>query len=1048
MTHSNHRGSNARFHLFAMGVVVLLLASVPLSAQTVDVTRAGQTFEVRCTASVPQEALIFGRALGYDTASLADGDFLAEPGKPQVPTQVLRIALPAGMTVTGVRVLAAETVELPGEYLLFPAQPPRRLSDAPTARNFVSPDPATYSSAVAYPSETVAFIQQTDLAGQALGVVQLRPVRYVAAERKITLCTSTTFALDGVAGYVCGDYLPPRISAMARDYYERSVTAMAINPAAVELQSRADLPAGTRGVAPGDYDYVIITPNAWVSAFQPLANWKTQKGVPANIVTTEWIYANYSGTTNVDKIRAFVQDAYTQWGTTFFLLGGDTAYVPCNTRTFASVDPDPVPNDTYYADFDDDWTCEVHVGRASVINTGTGAGGIGAFINKVLTYEKNPPSTNYARKAAFFGFDLDASTHAEQCKTTIRSSYVPAAWTVSTVYDSQTGNHRTNVIAAVNAGQMIINHADHSNPDVMGVGYVNHNWNLFSSDVDAFTNGSRQSIWYSIGCDPAAFDASNCIAEHFVRNVNGGGLAFIGNSRYGFFNSGSYNTYSMRYDQYFFRSLFPENYYRLGTAFSDHKNDFLPGDDYYKYTFTELTLLGDPELPVWTDTPQTATATYPATVNVGVQATFAVQVSSGGSPVASATVCLWKAGDVYLLQQTNAAGSASFVFTPQSVGNLYVTVTKENYLPYEGTATVVQATYTLTTSVTGQGSIALDPPGGTYLSGTTVQVTANHAAGWHFDHWTGDLTGATNPSNILMDGNKSVTAVFVQDQYTLATSVSPAGKGNVMLSPPGGVYLSGTTVQLTAVAIGGWHFLQWTGDLTSSTSPTTMVMDGNKSVTAVFVQDQYTLTTNVTGQGSIALDPPGGTYLSGTTVQVTANHAAGWHFDHWTGDLTGTTNPSNILMDGNKSVTAVFVQDQYTLTTNVTGSGSIALDPPGGTYLSGTSVQVTANHAAGWHFDHWTGDLTGTTNPSNIVMDGNKSVTAAFVQNPLGCPGDMNCDGQISFADIDLFVEALSGQSSWTHAPCPWLNADCNHDLNVTFADIDPFVALIGTSCP
>ncbi len=284
--------------------------------------------------------------------------------------------------------------------------------------------------------------------------------------------------------------------------------------------------------------------------------------------------------------------------------------------------------------------------------------------------------------------------------------------------------------------------------------------------------------------------------------------------------------------------------------------------------------------------------------------------------------------------------------------------------------------YTLTTSVTGSGSIALNPPGGVYDSGASVQCTANAASGWHFDHWTGALSGATNPATLLMDGNKSITAVFVQDQYTLTAFISPGGKG------------------------------------------------------------------------SVTFDPPGGTYLSGTSVQLTAAGIAGWHFDHWTGNLTGATNPSNIVMDGNKSVTAVFVQDQYTLTTSVTGQGGIALDPPGGTYLSGTTVQVTANQAAGWHFDHWQGDLTGTTNPSNIVMDGNKSVTAAFVQNPLGCPGDMNCDGQITFADIDLFVEALSGESSWSHPNCPWSNGDTNGDGNVTFADIDPFVALIGTTCP
>jgi hypothetical protein len=61
----------------------------------------------------------------------------------------------------------------------------------------------------------------------------------------------------------------------------------------------------------------------------------------------------------------------------------------------------------------------------------------------------------------------------------------------------------------------------------------------------------------------------------------------------------------------------------------------------------------------------------------------------------------------------------------------------------------------------------------------------------------------------------------------------------------------------------------------------------------------------------------------------------------------------------------------------------------------------------------------------------------------------MNCDGRVTFADIDPFVAALAGCSAWRQhrCPCPWLNADCSHDGNVTFADIDPFVAVIGTTC-
>ncbi len=67
---------------------------------------------------------------------------------------------------------------------------------------------------------------------------------------------------------------------------------------------------------------------------------------------------------------------------------------------------------------------------------------------------------------------------------------------------------------------------------------------------------------------------------------------------------------------------------------------------------------------------------------------------------------------------------------------------------------------------------------------------------------------------------------------------------------------------------------------------------------------------------------------------------------------------------------------------------------------------------------------------------------------PVLCPGDMDCNGQVDFDDIDRFVEALGypGGVGWPHA-CPWLNGDCNGDSQVDFDDIDAFVARIGASC-
>jgi hypothetical protein len=669
-------------------VLLLILATVPVSlAQSLDWVTDGWAFEVRYTATFSEEELTFGEQMGYDTVSLPDGDYLTEPGQPRLPVRIVGIALPAGMAATSVRVVGTQSVELPGQYTIFPAQPPRPVGDSSTQDDFVPADQRTYSSTSAYPGELASFTHQADLAGQAVAFLRVCPLQYVPAEGKLRLHTEINLVLDGVQGYTCGDYLPGRVSDSGRATYEQMVRGMVVNPDDVELREAVNPPPQTTGVGPGDYDYVLITPQSYVASFQPLVDWKTKKGVPATIVTTDWIYnsGGYTGT-NQNKIRAFCQDANANWGTTFFLLGGDTNLIPYYSRTF-SIAPESVPNDTYYADYDGDWICEVHVGRAAV----RGAADIPGFISKVLTYEKSPPLSTYAKTAAFFGFDLAAhgSGEGENMKKDMKNLYIPASWTFRSEYDSYSGTHKAHVIAYLNQGNNLVNHADHSSTDSMGTGYTNHGESLFISDVNALYNGSRQSILYSLGCWACDYPA-DCIAEAFVRNPAGGAVAFVGNSRYGWYMQYTSDGYSARYDRYFFRSLFTQGYTTLGPCFSDHKNDAYQNDTYYQYIFTELTLLGDPELPILTEDPQSLSVMHPDSVKVGEATVVTVQVLAAGNPLGGATVCLWKPGDVYQVSQTNASGVANILVNPATTGTMWVTVTKRNYLPYEGSLEVVE----------------------------------------------------------------------------------------------------------------------------------------------------------------------------------------------------------------------------------------------------------------------------------------------------------------------------------------------------------------------
>ncbi|KPK70276.1 hypothetical protein AMJ82_03445, partial [candidate division TA06 bacterium SM23_40] len=99
--------------------------------------------------------------------------------------------------------------------------------------------------------------------------------------------------------------------------------------------------------------------------------------------------------------------------------------------------------------------------------------------------------------------------------------------------------------------------------------------------------------------------------------------------------------------------------------------------------------LGDPETDVWTAVPQDMTVSYPAAIPIGTQP-VTVSVSMGGSSVEDALVCLLKPGEVYEAGYTDAAGQVTLTVSPTVPGQMAVTVTAHNGLPYTGTIQVIQ----------------------------------------------------------------------------------------------------------------------------------------------------------------------------------------------------------------------------------------------------------------------------------------------------------------------------------------------------------------------
>jgi hypothetical protein len=190
--------------------------------------------------------------------------------------------------------------------------------------------------------------------------------------------------------------------------------------------------------------------------------------------------------------------------------------------------------------------------------------------------------------------------------------------------------------------------------------------------------------------------------------------------------------------------------------------------------------------------------------------------------------------------------------------------------------------------------------------------------------------------------------------YTL--TVSSQGSGTVTKNPTNTTYPAGVTVIVTAAPDAGWYFANWSGDASGTVNPLNVTMNSNLVISGNFLPfPVYTLTLVTNGQGTIGLNPAGGSYLSNSVVTATAAPVAGWVFTSWSGSTNSSANPLSLTMNTNNSLTGSFAQ-----------LPAFDLQPLGVTNVVGSTVSFSA-HAVGtaplayqWFFS--SGSLTNSTN--------------------------------------------------------------------------------------
>jgi len=489
-------------------------------------------------------------------------------------------------------------------------------------------------------------------------------------------------------------------------------------------------------------DYVIVTDPANVDALVPLADWKTQKGVPAHIFTTDSIYANFSGSDEAEKIRHFVKYLEQTRDIDYLLLAGDVDTVPTRLA-YDTFDDEYIATDSYFSflngswddngdgkfgDFDHDnvtWLPDVYVGRLPVSDIAN----LTSLVQNILDYERDPVDGEWFSSAlfsaAYSNYDEDrdhddvmdmAKTDKAKVTYTIETRFVPENLSIERLYEIEgldpsdyaydRGLSLENFSDSLDAGHSLVILSGHGSKtstyrrvwkyDRDGDGLndrINEetSYEYFNMDVHP-SNGKKLPFFYIEACKAGWFDdSSDCLAEHVIKNIS---IGVVASSRASFYqpawypgeNGGGLNQgLNYRFWEQFFGGC-----YSPGEALYESKEDYVRDRSIRVQDIKNLynyNLFGDPEVPVWTSAPADLTVEFPKTV-VPREESLRFSVSDQfDKPVENATVTLMN-DHIYLTGVSNESGELIFQLTEEINSSLLLTVVKHNFLPFQDQITV------------------------------------------------------------------------------------------------------------------------------------------------------------------------------------------------------------------------------------------------------------------------------------------------------------------------------------------------------------------------
>ncbi len=415
-------------------------------------------------------------------------------------------------------------------------------------------------------------------------------------------------------------------------------------------------------------------------SFQQLVDWRTQRGYKVYTVSTSVIGNNAS------SIKDYISNAYQNFNPPpeYVALVGDvngSFSIPTYYEDFGHDSyGNQCEGDLPYSQLDGgDLFPEVLVGRMSI----TSSSELAAVVTKIITYEKATylgNLDNYYSRAAMAG---DPSTSGNSCAIT--KEYVQEileAHGVDDVDIKTSGSSWSSWMQnELNDGVLYFNYR----------GYLGMS-GFSTGDVDNISNGFKLPFATVLTCGTGSFaEDQTSMSEKFFRagTVTNpkGAVAAVGTATWN-----THTLFNNIVDMGMYDGIFANDVGTAGAALASGKlalyNTY--SNDPYQWinAFTQWNnLIGDPVTHLWTKTPEEFVVNHPNQISQGTNFINVFVEDLSGNAVENAMVTMLVRGNP-VNYFTNQLGEVVLNFNNALSDDILITVTKQDYKPYQSSVDV------------------------------------------------------------------------------------------------------------------------------------------------------------------------------------------------------------------------------------------------------------------------------------------------------------------------------------------------------------------------